>query len=68
LGLGTNLADVDDSSSISGTRKRKNTGSLKQLGQLKRQKSTPTGLGVETSPYYVEGLVVHYTPMCNYIN
>lgn len=39
LGLGTSLSDVDDSSSTSGTRKRKSAGSMKQLGQVKRRKS-----------------------------
>jgi putative transposase len=38
-GLGTNLSDADDFSSISGTRKRKSAGSMKQLGRAKRQKS-----------------------------
>ena len=46
-GLGTSLLDVDDSSSTSCTR---TAGSMKQLGRVKRQKSTPTGLDVETSP------------------
>jgi putative transposase len=46
--LGTSFADVDDSSSTSRT--RKTAGSMKQLGQAKRQKSSLTGLGVETSP------------------
>ncbi|NJR16690.1 MAG: transposase [Calothrix sp. CSU_2_0] len=49
-GLGTSLLDVDDSSSTSNTRKRKSTGSMTQLGRVKRQKSTLTGLDVETSP------------------
>ncbi|MDJ0534336.1 MAG: transposase [Xenococcaceae cyanobacterium MO_207.B15] len=38
-GLGTNLSSVDVFSSTSLTRSRKHTGSMKQLGQLKRQKS-----------------------------
>ncbi len=39
-GLGTSLADVDDSISTSkNTRERKNTGSMKQMGQAKRRKS-----------------------------
>ncbi len=38
-GLGTNLSDVDDSSSTSDTRKQKSAGSMKQLGQAKRRKS-----------------------------
>ena len=49
-GLGTNLLDADDSSSISGTRKRKSAGSMKQLGRAKRQKSCSTGGDVETPP------------------
>jgi putative transposase len=48
--VGTTFADVDDTSSTSSTRNRKTAGSMKQLGQLKRQKSSLTGLGVETSP------------------
>jgi putative transposase len=38
-GLGTSLSDVGLSSSTSSTRKRKPTGSMKQLGKVKRQKS-----------------------------
>jgi len=38
-GLGTSLSDVGLSSSTSSTRKQKHTGSMKQLGKLKRQKS-----------------------------
>lgn len=49
-GLGTNLLDADDSSSISGTRKRKSAGSMKQLGRAKRQKFCSTGGDVETPP------------------
>jgi putative transposase len=49
-GLGTSLLDADDSSSTSNTGKRKQAGSMKQLGRVKRQKSTLTGLDVETSP------------------
>jgi putative transposase len=48
-GLGTSLSDVDDSSSTSNTSKRKNAGSMKQLGQKKRQKSQLTDGDVETS-------------------
>jgi len=48
-GLGTSLLDVDDSSSTSNTSKRKNAGSMKQLGQKKRQKSQLTDGDVETS-------------------
>ena len=47
-GLGTSLSDVDDSSSTSNTSKRKNAGSMKQLGQKKRQKSQLTDGDVET--------------------
>ncbi|QEI42179.1 hypothetical protein BMF77_02785 [Dolichospermum sp. UHCC 0315A] len=47
-GLGTSLSDVDDSSSTSNTSKRKNAGSMKQLGQKKRQKSQLTHGDVET--------------------
>ena len=37
-GLGTSLKDVDVVSSTSSTSKRQHTGSMKQLGQMKRQK------------------------------
>ncbi len=37
-GLGTSLSDVDVLSSTSSTSKRQHTGSMKQLGQMKRQK------------------------------
>ncbi|XHR79971.1 MAG: RNA-guided endonuclease InsQ/TnpB family protein [Gloeotrichia echinulata GP01] len=47
-GLGTNLSDVDDFSSTSDTSKRKQTGSMKQLSQRKRQKSQLTDGDVET--------------------
>ncbi|MHC5755722.1 MAG: zinc ribbon domain-containing protein, partial [Nostoc sp.] len=47
-GFGTNLAGADDSSSTSRT--RKTAGSMKQLGQKKRQKSYSTGGDVETPP------------------
>ncbi|MFN6155698.1 MAG: RNA-guided endonuclease TnpB family protein, partial [Dolichospermum sp.] len=47
-GLGTSLLDVDDSSSTSNTSKRKNAGSMKQLGRAKRQKSQLTDGDVET--------------------
>ncbi|QSV53577.1 MAG: transposase [Dolichospermum sp. UKL201] len=47
-GLGTSLLDVDDSSSTSNTSKRKNAGSMKQLGQKKRQKSQAPLGDVET--------------------
>lgn len=46
-GFGTNLVDVDVSSSTSCT-SRKKAGSMAQLGQMKRQKSRSTGLGAET--------------------
>jgi putative transposase len=45
-GFGTSLVDVDASSSTSRTSKK--AGSMKQLGQMKRQKSGCTGLGAET--------------------
>jgi putative transposase len=38
-GLGTSLVDVGLSSSTSATKTRKQTGSMKQLGKMKRQKS-----------------------------
>ncbi|WP_413172934.1 RNA-guided endonuclease InsQ/TnpB family protein [Anabaena azotica] len=44
-GLGTSLADADGSSS---TKKRRATGSLRQLSQVKRQKSQPAAGDVET--------------------
>jgi putative transposase len=47
-GLGTSLLDVDDSSSTSDSSKRKNAGSMQQLGQMKRQKSQLTDGDVET--------------------
>jgi putative transposase len=49
-GFETSLVDADASSSTSDTCKRKQTGSQKQLGQLKRQKSVLTGLDAKTSP------------------
>jgi putative transposase len=49
-GLETSLVGVDVTSSTSGTRKRKQAGSQKQLGQMKRQKSALTGLDAKTSP------------------
>ncbi len=49
-GFETSLVDADASSSTSDTRKRKQTGSQKQLGQVKRQKSALTGLDAKTSP------------------
>jgi putative transposase len=47
-GLGTSLANADVASSTSGTRERKPTGNLKQLGQMKRQKHVLTERDVET--------------------
>jgi putative transposase len=47
-GLGTSLVDADATSSTSSTSKRKQAGSMKQLGQVKRQKLDPTGVVVET--------------------
>jgi putative transposase len=38
-GLGTNLVDAESPSSTSSTKERKQAGSMKQLGALKRQKS-----------------------------
>lgn len=45
---GTGVVGVDVSSSTSGTSKRKQAGSMKQLGQMKRQKSKLTESGLET--------------------
>ncbi|BAZ22316.1 putative transposase IS891/IS1136/IS1341 family protein [Kalymmatonema gypsitolerans NIES-4073] len=45
-GFGTSLVDGDVTSSTSRTRKK--AGSMKQLGQMKRQKSESTGAVVET--------------------
>lgn len=45
---GTGIVGDDVSSSTSGTRGRKQAGSMKQLGQMKRQKSRPTESGLET--------------------
>ncbi|MBD0346683.1 MAG: transposase [Coleofasciculus sp. Co-bin14] len=47
-GFETNLVDADAASSTSDTCKRKQTGSQKQLGQMKRQKSKSTGLDAKT--------------------
>jgi putative transposase len=47
-GFGTSLEDADVASSTSRT--RKTAGSMKQLRRAKRQKSTLTGLDVETRP------------------
>jgi putative transposase len=45
-GFGTSLVGVDPSGSTSKTRKK--AGSMKQLGEMKREKSRSTGLGAET--------------------
>ena len=47
-GLGTSLDSLGCLSSTSKTSKRKNTGSMKQLGQAKRQKSNRTAEPGET--------------------
>jgi putative transposase len=47
-GFETSLVDADAASSTSDTRKRKQTGSQRQLGQLKRQKSKSTGVDRKT--------------------
>ena len=47
-GLGTSLSSVDVFSSTSSKSKRKHTGSMKQLGQMKRQKSQPNNAKLET--------------------
>lgn len=47
-GFETSLADVDVSSSTSVTSKRKQAGSQKQLGQMKRQKSKSIGVECKT--------------------
>ncbi len=47
-GLGISLSDSGCLSSTSLTSKRKHTGSMKQLGQLKRQKSLTTNAKLET--------------------
>ncbi len=55
-GLGTNLSSVDVFSSTSATKKRKHTGSMKQLGQMKRQKSQrKADGGLETPTVYTPG-------------
>ncbi len=48
LGLGTSLISLGCFSSTSQT--RKHTGSMKQLGQIKRQKSNPVDGGVSETP------------------
>ena len=47
-GLGTSLSSVDVFSSTSSVGKRKHTGSMKQLGQMKRQKSQQNDAKLET--------------------
>ena len=47
-GFETSLVSVDAASSTSDTSKRKQAGSQKQLGQMKRQKSKSTGLDAKT--------------------
>ncbi len=54
-GLGTNLVDVDASSSTSKTKMRKQCGSMKQLGQMKRQKSRLVGTGCRNPPFNAVG-------------
>jgi putative transposase len=49
-GLGTSLVSLGCFSSTSETRKRKHTGSMKQLGQRKRRKSCRQGDGVSETP------------------
>ncbi len=49
-GFGTSFVDADVSSSTSYTSKRKQAGSMKQLGQMKRQKHVLTGQDAETRP------------------
>ena len=55
-GLGTSLWDCGCLSSTDLTKKRKHTGSMKQLGQMKRQKpSCKTDGDLETPPVYTVG-------------
>ncbi len=55
-GLGTSLSNVDVFSSTSSTSKRKHTGSMKQLGQRKRQKpNTHVSGDSETPSVFTEG-------------
>ncbi len=49
-GFGTSLLRRGATSSTSKTKERKNCGSMKQLGALKRQKHHPTGGNSETPP------------------
>ena len=56
LGLGTSLTDCGCFSSTDLTGKRKHTGAMKQLGQMKRQKSQiKKGREPETPPSYEAG-------------
>lgn len=55
-GLGTNLVDCGCSSSTNLSGKRKHTGSMRQLGQMKRSKSQPKeGVVLETPPSFEAG-------------
>ncbi|MGH8002881.1 MAG: RNA-guided endonuclease InsQ/TnpB family protein [Brasilonema sp.] len=54
-GLGTSLDSLGCLSSTSKTSKRKNTGSMKQLGQVKRQKSSRVAELGETPSAYAAG-------------
>ena len=49
-GSGTGLVDGDGSSSTSIPKERKHCGGMRQLGQMKRQKSTLTEADAETRP------------------
>jgi putative transposase len=49
-GTGTVLVDGDGSSSTSSPKARKSCGGMKQLAQMKRQKSQPTGRGEAETP------------------
>jgi putative transposase len=55
-GLGTSLADCGCLSSTDSTKKRKSTGSMRQLGQMKRQKpSRKSDEGLETPSAHAVG-------------
>ncbi len=58
-GLGMSLVDCGCSSSTNSTKKRKHTGSMKQLGQMKRQKPKPKARGFGNPPLAQQGRVVH---------
>jgi putative transposase len=49
-GLGTSLVDVDGSSSTFAPKTRKSCGGMKQLAQMKRQKSQPERVGDAETP------------------